>query len=367
MATLAEKPLPEMTERLLFSTDIIRPAQDEYRVWRREPRTQIIYTLRLSNERFAALEETIYDNLTATDWVVPFWHERTGNLNLTSSQTVLSVNTNADYRAGGKAMIWQGCDTYEVATIASVGSGSITISPGLTQNYTEAAVMPAHDCFIAAPISTARQFRGLMEATITFQLVTSADLAATAWTTYSGYEVMSCASGYMSRIDGIIYPNVEYFGQDFGPVVQETTRTTHDVLFAAELSSKHWEIKQFLHQVRGRDNPFWIKAWGGQLEVQAASSGAGTITVTTARPAADYVNRHIFIDGQYRQITAAADNSPATTQTLTLSSNLSADVAAGAPVCLISRVRSDTDEIDIQHKHGFSSRVTIPVIEDRAV
>lgn len=366
MATFAEKPLPEMTERLLFSTDVLRPFQDEYRVWRRDPRTEVVYTLRLSDERFAALEETIYDNLTATDWVVPFWHERTGDLDLTIGQTVLPVDVNADYRVGGTAMIWQGCDTYETATIASIGASSITISGGLSRSYTEAAVMPAHTCFISAPINTGRQFRGLMDLEITFQLVTSADLGSTVWSTYSGYEVLSCASGYLSRLDGVIFPNVEYLGTDFGPVVQETIRSTHDTLFAVELSGKHWEIKRFLHQVRGRDKPFWAKAWGAQLEAQAASSGAGTITVDTARPAADYANRHIFIDGQYRQITSAADDSPATTQTLTLDSNLSADVAAGAPVALISRVRADTDEIEIQHKHGFASRVSFPVVEDRA-
>lgn len=358
---MAEKPLPEMTERLVFSTNILRPPGGEFRVWREDPRTELEYTFRLSEARFAAFEETLIDNITA-DWTIPLWHERTRRLTLTGGQTVISVDTGADYRVAGQALIWSGCDSYEVATINAVSSGQITVS-ALASGYTNAAVMPAHSAFLSAPASLGRWFRGYLDVGMQFQIREHADISATVWQAYNTYEVLNCASAYLSRLRGSIVPNVEYVGQNFGPVVLETFREAHDKIFAVELSGHAWDAKRFLQQIAGRDAPFWVKTWGGQLAVESTSSGASTVAVGITRPAADMVGRHIVIDGQYREITGAVDGA---SQTLTLDSVLSADVAANAPCSLLSLVRAETDTFEIAHKHDFSSRISFPVSEHRA-
>lgn len=362
MAFLAEKPLPEMSERLLFSTDVQRPYSGEFRTWRRDPITRLAYTYRMTDARFAAAEEAIRADIATKTWSVPHWHERTRGLTLTAGQTVINVDTEADYREGESALVWKGCEAYELVTIASVGASSITVA-ALGASYTGAAVMPANAGSIVS-VDLGRASRGLMDLSVTYEINAPADLAATVWAEYDSYEVLGCSGAYLSPLQGVIFPNVERIS-GLGPVTLETTRDLEDLFFAVELSGHAWDVKRFLHQVRGMDHPFWVKAWGGALTVQAASSGAGSVTVNKTRAAAYMENRHIVIDGQYRQITAASDG--ASTQTLTLDGNLSAGVAAAAPTSLLSLVRANADEIEIQHRHGFSSRVVIPVVEERAL
>lgn len=361
MPVLSEKPLPEMIERLVFATDVARPFAGEFRTSLRDPRTQIEMSLRLPDERFASLEETIRDNLK-TNWSVPFWHERTRSVDLTVGQTDIPVSTAADYRASGEAIVWQGCDTYEVVTVSSVGSSTITIpSPGLSASYTDAAVMPLHQAFILAPPVLRRANRGLMEVGLFFQLRQNADLGATVWTTYRGYQVLACG-GIISALEGAIVPPVEYIDSGLGVVTIENARATDDLRFAIELSDQAWNIKRFMHEVRGRDYPFWVRAWGGRLTLLSGQLAAyDQITVSTTRPAADLVGRHVSVNGIYREISAASDNSSDTT--LTLDSALGADVAAGAPVHLLNFVRAEADEVEIQHRHGFASSIVLPVVE----
>lgn len=366
MVEITEHPMPEMVERMIFPSDIARPlGSDEYRFWHREPRLQLVYNFVLHEARFAQLEETIYDNIDAS-WDVPFWHERTRNLDITIGQTVIAVDTDAEYQVGEKVMIWQACDTYELGTVQTVGAGSVTLSSGASASYTNAAVMPCRTGFIAAPMEIGRRFRGLLSFQITFEMTNHYDISGSPWGTYSSYEILSCASGYLSPLTGSIVPNVEYYGQRLGPVVIERGRDEPDFGYAVEIANHAWDLKQFLYQIAGRDYPFWTKIWGGQMTPQAASSGSGTITVNGTRPVADLANRHIFIDGQYRQISSASDNTDGT-QTLTLSANLSANVAAGAPVSLIQRCRVDSETISISHNQDMrSSRALFPIVEDKA-
>ena len=364
MPTWVDKPLPEMVERLWFSTDVLRPYRGEWRAVRRDSRLELNMTFRMSDERFSRLRQTILANVAA-DWVVPFWHERTRRLSLTNGQTVIPVNTDADYRVGGLAMIWSSCDDYETATIDSVGVGSITLSAGLGVDYVGAAVMPAHNAFINGSIQVGRQNRNLIEFSLIFQLRDAGSLGATVWTTYQGYEVLNCENGYLSRLEGIIRPNIEYMDSDLGPVVLEEARAEVDQLYAVELSKHAWDVKQFLHKIRGRDMPFWVKAWGGRLHVDAAGSGSNTIQIDESLAVADWVGRHIVVDGIYREVTAAVDLTGAK-QNLTLDSVLGADVAAGAPCHLLMLVRCDSDDIEISHVHGFSNSVSFPVMEDQA-
>ena len=359
MPFLAQKPLPDMVERLLFSTDVRRAYSAEMREARREPRTELSYTYRMSDAEFAAAEELLRANLDQ-DWDVPLWHERTRNLSLSISQTAVTCSTDADWRTDSSALIWKGCNEYETDTVAAVGSGSITLTNGPVAAYTNAAIMPVHQGFITG-ISVGRGLRGYMDIAVTYQLRQQPNLGATAWEVYDTYEVMSCASGYLSRLSGAIIPAIEYVDSGLGKVTLEPFRSTEDYNFAVEVSGQGWKVKQLLHQVRGGDSPFWVKSWGSALTVQAASSGAGTVTVNEARAASDLTNRHISIDGQLRQILSVVDNGA--THTLTLDSNLSADVAAGAPTSLLSLVRCIADDIEIQHRHGFNSRVSIPVQE----
>lgn len=364
MAVWADKPLPEMVERLLFSTDVLRSYTAEWRVSRREARLQLEYSCRMSNARFAALEELVRANLTS-DWTVPFWHERTRNVDISVGETSLTVDTDADYRPGGSVIIWKGCEEYEVATIDTVGSGLVTLTAPVSASYEAAAVMPAYEAYIMEPVATGRANRGLMDISVKFELRETVDVGATVWSTYLGYEVLNCASGYISRLQGVIRPTVEYIDSTLGTVVIENMRTVEDSMFSVELINHAWDAKQFLCQVRGRDYPFWVKAWGGQLEVESALSASNQITVNSSLSAAGLVDRHIVVDGIYRQITAAVDVT-GDMQTLTLDSALGADVAAGAPTALIRLVRADSDEVEFKYTHGFKSGLTFPVIEVQA-
>lgn len=360
MPDLMLKPLPAMEERLRFSTSVETAYSAEMRTVRRAPRCGLSYAFRATDARFAAFEEVLKANLTA-DWTVPLWHERTRGLTLSMGQTVISCSTDADWRAASFAMIWKGCEEYETATVLTVGSGQITLSAGLAAAYAGAAIMPAHAGFISGPPRYTRGSRGLMDLGLEIMLRAPADLSASVWGTYGGYEILGCASAYLSRLSGGIAINVDYVDDDIAPEVLEAVRASFDQLYAVELAGHAWDIKRFLHQVRGRSNAFWVRSWGGAQTVQAAAAASSTIVVTATRPAADLVDRHVVIDGIYRQINSVVDNGA--TYTLTLSSALGADVAAGAPASLLSLVRLEDDAVDIHHQHGFSSRVSFPVIE----
>lgn len=363
MPTFKWKPLPEVTERLTFSTDIARTLTNEMRTSGSLGRTEIDYALTLTTDQYADFEEVIRDN-TDADWDVPMWHERTRRVDLSSGATVVTATAEADYRVGGKLMIWGGCDAYELATIDSISGDTITLTAGVSANYTRAAVMPVHTCFLSAPVSRQKSQRGLLRVGVTFQLRETVDLAASPWGTYDGYEILGCSGASVTRLSGFIRPTLNYIDSGVGLVETVRDRSLDDYGQEAEITNHTWNVKRFLHQVRGRAAPFWVKAWGGELVIAAALAADTDVQVTTDRPAVDFVGRHVIIDGLYREVTAATGTG---TVTLTLDSALGQDVAAGAPASLLALVRSDSDVIET--RFGLAANRTkfaVLSVEDNA-
>ncbi len=359
MPVLVEKPLPEMTEIIEAWTSVQRAYASEYRTsLRGTPRHMVSLSFRLPDDRWQVLYDTLRASLHA-DWTVPQWHERTRNLDLSAGQTSITCNTEADYRVGGLAIVWKGCAEYETVTVADVGPTSITVS-ALSASYTDAAVMPANPYFIMGEVATSRANRGLIGCTIPFQARAASDLAASPWGTFQTYDILGCASGYLSPLQGMIRPVVEYVDNGAGPVVLEPQRSTDDDLQAVEVSGHAWKVKQFLHRVRGPDRPFWVKEWGGALDVQAALAGATTIIVAKTRAAANLVGRRVVVAGEYFEILGAVDGGA--TVSLNLDGPLGANIPAGAPCGLLRLVRLDADEVQIAHKHGFAARTQFPVM-----
>lgn len=363
MPVLKYKPLPEQKEELSFFTNVLRSFSTETRVKLRPPRTRVTYRFVLSDAQYADFEETLRDNLQA-DWTVPLWYEATRGFSASSGATSLTCNTDADYRVGSEVLIWKGCEEYETAALSAVGSGSVTASGAIGATYSNAAIMPAHDGYMAAPAQISRTVKGWVSVGLTFELRASPDLSATGWASYDGYEVLGCSSAVLSNLAGLIAVPVEYVDSGVGPVALVQKRSTPDVAFEVAMADTvdRFKRKQFLHQIAGKKFAFWVRSWGGKIPL-AVSVGASdtTISVTPTKPISDYIGRHIEIDGLYREITNAVD--AGATYTLTIDNPPGQAITATAYCTFLSLVRSNADNFEIAHHPGLVSSVNIPVIE----
>lgn len=364
------KPMPESRETLQFSTDIMQTWSNETRVSRDSGRQSFSYIFRLPASKYWEAKSLIGSDVLR-EWLVPIWSEATRPVTVAAGATVLAVDTNADYRVGGKAVIWKGRAAYEVLTVAAVAPGSLTVSAPVASDFTRAAVMPA---FTGVFLDGARfnsKPQGLVDVDIVFKRVDEDDIGAAVYDTFEGLDVLPCTTTKISGLAGGVSQSVDYVDNGFGPFSVETLRSVVDETFSLDIvdasPAERWKRKQFLSRVRGQDLPFWAPAWRGRLRLSAAVGSSDTqIQVAPLYAAAlDNVGDRIAIiyNGatDYREITAAAATGGG--DHLLTVAPLGRNVPATAIVKIIRKVRLAGDRVEIKHRHGLASTARLTVLE----
>ncbi len=186
-------------------------------------------------------------------------------------------------------------------------------------------------------------------------LLSSLRRAFTGLPSYLGRDVLIDPTVLRQPLRDTIGQTVEMVDNGFGPIVIEPTRSylqsRSTIAFSDYGRQVTWSRRRWLHGLRGRQRSFWLPTWGRELVLQAdVEAGDGYLIVAADLDLTTWINRHIMFDlptgGVFRQITAASFD--ALGHRLTISP-LGADVPANTAVHFLTKMRLDTDRVELEH------------------
>lgn len=374
MATLWPYIPSRVGETLRFSTDVRMARSGEFRDSLHDA-TQILgyeYTLVSANP--VLLEQRFRTN-PAGEWLVPIWHDMTITEGLGYGDTYIMVDE-GDYRASGKAFVYQDDSNYEIVDIDTYGSGQINLVGFLSQDYDEGTLV--------APVLTAIAPNGLTRSTrinvtdysVTFYVTEPKNLSAANLATYEGYDIANMTPAVLSSLDGSLKQKLDFIENGFGSmalVTQETyTRWRGSLSYVDYTNATRWATREFLHRCRGKDRPFWLPTFSKDLRLANPSGAFATslqIVANRVYNSSDLVGRYIYFEDitgspvGIREIDAVSGTSPITIQ---LSSGFAFSTAVEDTVEFVHLVRFDSDQFEIEHRRiegGWLSTVSSPVVE----
>lgn len=370
------QPQEPMSEASRWATNVLQPYSAEQRISLLDkPRQEVGYSHILNKREFARASMYV-EKWAANVFMLGLWYEQTNVGTLTALDTTIVFDTSdADYRDGGFALVWEDSDTYEAVEIDTVAGGQLNLSGSLVNSYSNAIVMPLRrGRLLDRVLELTRDGTVYATSNMTFTLLDGIDLSAgaTPYTTHSTYEVMEDRPvAFDSLSTSVFWPQYVLDNGTNEPYA-DTTRSKgfmgHTATWTSQAGTDMYALREWLHSIKGRWKSFWMPSYNADLVLTADIGSADTtITITHIDFTTLYTTADIMIllnDGTryYRAVTASVDNG--TTETLTISA-LGANVAA-ADVDMISIMRLsrfDADRQEFIHYTNGQSQITIPVVQ----
>jgi hypothetical protein len=146
------------------------------------------------------------------------------------------------------------------------------------------------------------------------------------------------------------------------PVLTHVQRRSTITLI--DRGAARWTRRRWLHGLRGRQRAFWLPTWGRELVLQASvtSSATSVIVWATADPGG-WIERHVMFEiasgPVFREITNAVYDALGIRLTIAAPGK---SIPVTTPVHLLTKVRLDTDRIEIEH-FGNRSEFAASLIE----
>ena len=285
---LPYEPDGDLTESLIFVTDILggRSGPEQRRALRPQPRSLISYDLLLDEEDLQKMENQIFDGQNRA-FGIGLWHQTTRNtVAVIPTDTSITVQSTAyaDYRVGGLAVTWVDPFDFEVLQIGSIGPTSITFNSPFTSNFPIGVkVMPISTSFLGKSIPSSRHRMGLSSFTINaLVLDNTANLAdASAYSTYDGKIFLDDLNFLLSdQLNESFDIQRRMLDNRTGtPTIlgdQATPRRGSSKGFITSDRQSAWEVRQLLHELKGRQTSFYMPSWKPDLTPVASITSAGS-------------------------------------------------------------------------------------------
>lgn len=368
-------PLIEGTvEKLSWLTDVRQTVAGEMRDSLRDARQRFIFSFNLDDTERAEAIEIASKNMLG-DFEVPDWPSKTLlDGSVLDSDTVIAVDTNADYRTGGRAVIYKSRTEYALVEIAAVAVGQITLSAPVGVTLTGSAraplaVAPLRTAYLVGGLTESKFFRGRTVAAAEFECRDGVDIGENNYVTLGSYPVLTDPSVVVTPLDGAVARAVDYVDSGLGTVVGMPVRNVvisrETISFIDQGLSARWSRRRFLHYLRGRDGAFWLPSWSRDLEMALQWSSAGNFMTVAPLLAdvADYVGRRIQVDDGafiHREVTSAIVSG--NNHRLYMSPP-GRDVPTTAVVSFLGLRRLDADVLELQHSAADICRVNVAVRE----
>ncbi len=364
-------------EKLQFLTDITEHEDGgEQRVSvRKNPRQFFEWDVRMDdftfdNSRF----DTLMFDWQSRTWGVPMWHEATELTAAAAAGTlVLAVgNTDdADYRVGGLVMIFTDASTFDVQTVDSLTSTTITLKNVTTESHPlGAAVAPMRTGNMDTRVGTSRWTSGDQVAKIRFRILDNdSDLAdTTGWPTVNSKvlledcNVMRGTSKQFNMIRELIIVDNEA-GLTFQDSPWGRGKSGYPLTLRANSRAELWNIRQLLHALRGRQISFYVPTFRRDLiPNQNLASASQDLNITNIGYVQFVRDRkpkdRIWLrktDGTTitKQITSSVEVD-SITETLVVDSTWGSNITIAEidRISYLEEVRFDTDELQIRYDLG---------------
>jgi len=378
--TWVTQPSGPVLERLEWLTDVI-PAFDgseQRRSLRAGPRRFLEFPFVASGAARRTLENALHSGQAVT-WSLPVWMDAAPlQTTVSASATSLAVDTTTrDFGAGRDIILYRDEARFEVCTIDSLTSSSITLDAGTASGWPagETLVIPVRPAVLPDTLALARFTGSDATGTVRFEIVGPNDWTAeTPGTTYRSHPVLTQAPNWtedpehsiaraIDRVDGRI-GGFFLDAQAAGPQRLQSHRWLLDGRAAIDA------YRQWLHARRGRLAAFWLPTWAIDL-VPVATIGSSDTTIDvahcsyTASVAQAIGRRDIRIETAagavlYRRITGSTEVS-STVERLTISSALGSTLAPADVVAIsfMSLARLEADAAEIQWSTSDLAEATV--------
>jgi hypothetical protein len=382
--------LPEMpyTERLRFRTDVLpKESGKEQRIkLRKNPRQFFDWRIRIDDGTFdKSRMDTLMFDWQGRTWGVPLWHQGT-LLSVAATAGDLTINVldtdNADYRVAGLAIVFVDGTLFDVQTVASLTSTTVTFSNALLSGYPVGALVAPLRTGVMKDAVTARRFvSGDQEISANFRVLDNdANLAdLTGWATYKTKVLLdTCNIMRSGSLTETYLHNSIVIDSGTGLSVKDSPwdngKRSTTLTLRANTRAEVWDLVQLLHALAGRQVSFYVPTFGKDLNATLPLATASQDLVIGNVGYTQFIrNRqprnHIWVklvDGTTftREITSSVETN-SSVETLELDAAWGQDVTVAEieRISYLEEVRFDTDDLSIEYSLGARQvYVTAPII-----
>lgn len=370
------KPQRDYPETLSWLTDVLRAKSAEQRItMRTAPRFGFDFEFVLNAQQFSRAQ-SMAKSLGAQSFLLPLWADVATLGAVNSGVSVLPVDTRyADYRVGGRVMLWQSETEFEIGIIDAKTNSTITLEDPTAQSYAAAQIAPVIAAQFSQPFTVARRGGRYVNASARIISTDSVDLGnAGSYPEYRGEPVITDRIKLLGSINERFEREHSTIDNDTGLIGQ-----VDDYDYAIKGSLLNWQpwtrpdlwaLRQWLHYCRGRQRGFWLPSWNNDLQIAAPIASADTAITVQAVGYPDFETvRDIMVESiagvkTYLRISGGAAGA-GNTEVLTLSGAAGIDLSVGQVrrICYLTYMRNNADRIEIQHYAPGKATVSVPVIE----
>jgi hypothetical protein len=215
--------------------------------------------------------QTVFRNWAFRNWVVPIWQEQRRIASV--SQNAISINfdtSNTSYVVGGYAVIWESDDKAEAMQVMNIRPDGIDISQGLSQQYTNALIMPARLGLAPNGLTIRRLGSTATEFTTTLLIVNEIDYSAMSYPTYDGYDILIDGNVMFGSLEESIAQTMQFIDNGQGLITVEPTRNYIDnrktVGKVAVGQANIWKWKQWLYSKKGMQKAFRLPSFANDIQ-----------------------------------------------------------------------------------------------------
>lgn len=364
-------------EKLQFLTDIIEHEDgSEQRIAaRKNPRQFFEWDVRMDDGTFLNSRfDTLMFDWQSRTWGVPMWHEAT-KLTVAAAAGTLTLNVgstaDADYRVDGLVMIFTDASTFDVQTIDSFTSNTITLKNVTLETHGVGAdVAPMRTGNLQKQIGTSRWTSGDQNVKLRFRILDNdsnlADVSSfpshNSKVLLEECNIMRGTTKQASLLRELVLID-NNTGLTFQDSPWDNGISAYPLTLRANSRAELWNLRGLLHALRGRQISFYIPTFRKDLianqDLVSASLDLNMVNIGYVQFVRDRQPKdRIWVrlkDGTTltRQITSSVEVD-SVTETLVMDSTWGSNIAQADidRISYLEEMRFDTDEIEIRYSLG---------------
>ncbi|WP_137703185.1 hypothetical protein [Marimonas lutisalis] len=358
-----------VSEVLEWNTDtLITEAAEQRIALRTGPRSILTYTHSLDGIGLARSAELAQAG-ALDDRILPLWHlARPATTPIDAADLTVFVDTSEGiFEAPGQAVIAADGGEAVPVEVSAVLPDRLELASPAGVTLVHPIVVPVGTGILTRPIEIDRRRQRLGTVTARFTLQDAMVTPASSYPTHLGLDVLTDPAVLRQPLAESIAQSVEVIDNGFGPVVMEPVLShvqRRSTITLVDRGTARWSRRRWLHALRGRQRAFWLPTWGRELVLQApvTSSATSIVVAATADPGV-WIGRHVMFEVAsgpvFREITDAVYDALGIRLTIAAPGK---SIPVTTPVHLLTKVRLDTDRIELEH-FGNRSEFAASLIE----
>ena len=367
---VAELPV---TETISFLTDSFTnyDGTEQHIQLRSKPRQQFQYSIPIKYRDNADVFNSLYGAIREK-WAVPIWSELQPVGNITSGAITINCNTvDYDVRANSLAMLYSGCNKFEIIEIIAISSSTITLLDSVADSFNNAYLIPINIGFVEGSVDRATNgFSGKLS--LNFNITNLKEFVISAPTQYLSndiyYDENLLESEFAStsidkRQDDIdfdlgVFTNrspwlISKFGRNYRSVTVNHTERT--------------KFRNFIFRRYGKYKPFWLPTFENNIRLKNTGNIVSTL-VSYLDSYIDYADNRIHVAIQaggvwYPRIISNPTETDSTTMQYTLDTPLNVPAESISRVSYLGLYRLDTDSIEFNYNSPLSVETSVRILE----